>query len=173
MRQARHDKNVADFWSLVDKRGPTECWPWKGKLDSYGYGMFTRRPYGQRAHQWAYALAGLKVPPGHELDHTCRLKCCANHAHLEAVTHAENTRRAISLRPKKEACPKGHPYSGDNLYVNPKTQHRSCRTCMRLATTDWLNRKRSSDPRYIAKAKSKWRKSLQRVLRSRKKQGVG
>lgn len=36
----------------------------------------------------------------------------------------------------KQHCPKGHPYSGDNLYVNSKGS-RVCRACMRDAVCKW------------------------------------
>lgn len=32
----------------------------------------------------------------------------------------------------KTHCPKGHPYSGDNLYIHPKSKRRDCRKCRKL-----------------------------------------
>lgn len=38
------------------------------------------------------------ITHGLELDHLCRVRRCINPAHLEPVTHAENTRRMHSAR---------------------------------------------------------------------------
>jgi hypothetical protein len=40
----------------------------------------------------------------------------------------------------KTHCPKGHPYEGVNLYVDP-TGRRRCRTCIRGATYAWYHSK--------------------------------
>lgn len=37
------------------------------------------------------------------------------------------------LHQDKTYCPKGHPYSGNNLYTNPNTQKRTCKTCQKSA----------------------------------------
>lgn len=172
MEDHRHQKNIRDFWSLVDKRGPTECWPWKGKIDSSGYGWFTRRPYGQRAHQWAYALAGLKVPPGHELDHTCRLRSCTNPAHIEAVTHAENIRRAIGKlppRPRPTHCQRGHPLPPRD----PSKKNNACHTCWIAAAKNWKRRKSLKDPDYDTRRKRLARANKLRVKLQQKSVGVG
>ncbi len=42
----------------------------------------------------------------------------------------------------KTACPLGHPYSGDNLYVN--AGRRTCRECQRAAAVRYDERKRSA-----------------------------
>lgn len=62
------------------------------------------------------------------IDHLCGVKACVRPEHLEAVTQGENVRRAAA---RKTHCPKGHPYSGPNLYVRPGTNNRLCRSCMR------------------------------------------
>jgi hypothetical protein len=49
--------------------------------------------------------------------------------HLEAVTHAENTRR--SPTPQKTHCKHGHPLSGENLHVQSNGE-RECLACRRL-----------------------------------------
>lgn len=33
----------------------------------------------------------------------------------------------------KTHCPKGHPYSGDNLYKHPNANRRGCRTCIKIS----------------------------------------
>lgn len=48
----------------------------------------------RRAHVMVYERFKGKVPDGLEIDHVCNNKHCLNPEHLEAVTHAENVRRA-------------------------------------------------------------------------------
>ncbi len=90
------------FWHYVDKSaGPDACWPWTGGIQSEGYGAFYWQGKKIGAHVLAYLLAnGLEVMPENtpHVDHVrakgCRMRHCCNPAHLEAVTQAENNRRA-------------------------------------------------------------------------------
>lgn len=41
----------------------------------------------------------------------------------------------------KTHCPKGHPYSGDNLRVNSATGYRECRKCAAASTRRYISRK--------------------------------
>lgn len=54
------------------------------------YGHFRH----ESAHRWTYRWFVGPIPQGHELDHLCRVMRCVNPAHLEAVTHLVNVRRA-------------------------------------------------------------------------------
>jgi hypothetical protein len=40
----------------------------------------------------------------------------------------------------KVSCPRGHPYAGENLYVNPKGA-RECRACHRIRQAAYVARK--------------------------------
>lgn len=114
------------FWSKVEK---TEtCWLWKASLNRKGYAQFFPQP-GKlvEGHRWAWISANGSVPDGLELDHLCKVKHCVNPVHLEAVTHAENMRRWLSLITH---CPQGHPYDEVNTYVT-KANVRHCRQCHR------------------------------------------
>lgn len=104
----------------------TGCIEFTGRPAST-YGVIWNGTGEVRAHVAAYELVVGPIPPGLEPDHLCRNKRCVHPGHLEPVTHAENTRRGLSHRTH---CPHGHPYSGDNLYVDPRG-HRQCRTCAR------------------------------------------
>ncbi len=138
------------LWPKVDKRGPDECWEWLASRDKDGYGQFSVRHgdgwKGCRAHRVVYELLAGPIPDGLQLDHLCRNPPCVNPAHLEAVTCQENLLRGKTLNAAaiaKTHCPQGHPYAGDNLYVNPKGE-RSCRECARAACRKWWRKNRAA-----------------------------
>jgi hypothetical protein len=111
------------------------CWLWTAVVSNDGYGQFGvgNRATGFRmakAHRVSYELFVGPIPEGLQLDHLCRVRCCVNPRHLEPVNNRENALRGTRL---KQHCPKGHEYSGANLYVNPNTGHRFCKQCMAVA----------------------------------------
>ena len=99
------------FWANVDKRGPDECWPWKRKPASTGYGQLHWVGRTLQAHRVAYLLAYGELPEDKDIDHTChdarqcvlKRQCphrlCCNPAHLKAVTRAVNLERSNQTRP--------------------------------------------------------------------------
>lgn len=115
--------------TTIDVRG---CWLWLRAVNHAGYGLIkvgsrtlgTRRM--RKAHQVSYEEHVGPIPSGLELDHICRVRCCANPAHLEPVTGAENTRRARVL---VTHCPSGHEYNEANTRLYGRRRH--CRTCAR------------------------------------------
>jgi len=100
------------------------CWLWLGPFSPQGYGRLGHH----YAHRVAYELYVGPIPEGLTIDHLCRVTMCVNPAHLEAVTLAENIRRA-SVR---TVCKRGHPFVEDNIYVRPDTRKRQCLTCLRM-----------------------------------------
>lgn len=119
-------------------QGENGCVMWTAGTNRVGYGIFhvgtfydNRKVY---AHRWAYEHAVGPIPEGLHLDHLCRDTLCVNPEHLEPVTPRENVLRGVgatAINARKSHCPKGHPYSGNNLYVGPGG-NRKCRECGRI-----------------------------------------
>ena len=115
------------FWTKVQPQS-NGCWEWTAAKDGKGYGAFNIGGKMRLAHRVAYDTLIGPMPKGLESDHLCRNISCVYPAHIEPVTRSENLRRARLLLVPKTHCPHGHPYTDDNLYINPKG-HRLCRTC--------------------------------------------
>lgn len=110
------------------------CWLWMRFLEKGGYGLIHSDHKAKRAHRVGYELYRGQIPQGLTLDHLCRVRCCVNPWHLEAVTIGQNVLRgagfpAVNLR--KTHCMHGHALDGANVYTNPATRHRHCRVCAR------------------------------------------
>lgn len=89
----------ARFWFKVDKSaGPQGCWLWTAGHSGQGYGQFSVGGQKWLAHRYAYMLCVGPLSEYLQIDHVrargCRSRLCVNPAHLEAVTLAENVRRA-------------------------------------------------------------------------------
>lgn len=124
------------------------CWNWIAGKISTGYGELKINGMDLLAHRVSYEIHKGKIPDGLELDHLCRNRICVNPNHLEAVTHKQNNVRGMvglktGLKQKsKTHCPLGHPYSGDNLYINNKTYKRACKKCHCISQKEYLKRRR-------------------------------
>lgn len=70
------------------------CWEWVGAKTRSGYGTFKAHGTQYYTHREAYKATGRRIAEGFQIDHLCQNKSCCNPAHLEAVSHEENTRRA-------------------------------------------------------------------------------
>lgn len=127
---------IERFYDQVSAAG--ECWLWAGFVQENGYGKFSY-PGGQYAHRFAQESFNGPIPAGMTVDHFrypdsgCIGPSCVNPEHLRPATQRENILRSggiTSHAASKTQCPQGHPYSGDNLYINPSGD-RLCRECNR------------------------------------------
>jgi hypothetical protein len=124
------------FMAMVQPEPNTGCWLWAGPHDGKGYGFFKLNNRSVRAHRFSYEQVNGSIGAGLCVDHKCSVRCCVNPEHLEAVTLRENAVRTVKRgrhqHKSKTHCPRGHPYSGDNLRIT--AGGRQCRTCGRAAT---------------------------------------
>jgi len=134
------------FWRMVAyPNGRNGCWVWTGSgQGGNGYGGFrVSQEKVAYAHRFSYEMARGSVPLGLELDHLCRVRRCVNPDHLEPVTRLENIRRSPLvglIQRTRTQCPKGHLYSDENTYFNPRKGrgvNRVCRACSRMASAAW------------------------------------
>ncbi len=96
--------HVARFASKYERREDRECWPWLGRKDRDGYGLFWLDGKQRRAHRVAYEAVNGQIVGDLTVDHRCANAGCVNPGHMELVTLAENTRRAQArLRERRTA----------------------------------------------------------------------
>lgn len=130
-------KLIDRFWAKVDKTG--DCWLWKASTNGRpGYGIFRggqgRDKYGSSrwvlANRFSYELVVGPIPVGMQIDHRCRTRLCVNPAHMDVVTHRENTLRSdgpSAKQARRDRCLRGHPFDT----IEKGTGKRRCSTCDR------------------------------------------
>lgn len=122
-----------------DNNFPTECWEWRGALDTDGYGQLTFRHIHHKAHRFFFEhWTGTRLRDEH-IDHLCRNRCCVNPQHLEPVSSQENLRRGV--RHNKTHCSKGHAFDAANTYVT-KSGFRQCRQCKKENQRRYMEKKK-------------------------------
>ena len=113
-----HGPRLERFWLYVDKRGPDECWEWKGGLDEE-YGAF-RWNGNRRAHRVMWELTHGEKADGC-VCHTCDNPPCVNPAHLWVGTRGDNMRdmaaKGRHWQPKGERHPRAKLTEADVLTI--------------------------------------------------------
>ena len=161
---ALYDRIVAG----VRKDEKTGCWLWTGAYHK-------SRPWPQ--NRYGYLSIGGKSVDTHRAMliaihgpltkeqcacHRCDVPLCCNPEHLFIGSMRDNIHDSRSKNrhheAKKTHCDKGHPLSGDNLYLGKQAGgkvgiRRVCRTCQREV---------HKSPSYVA-----WRREYQRRRRSK------
>lgn len=121
------DKSTRDrqrFWANVNKTDT--CWLWK-KPGTDGYGRFYMQGDFHQAHRVSYGWEYGEVPVHLVVDHLCRVHGCVRPSHLEAVTQAENLRRAIR-KPRSQA--RAVEPAADKPKHKTGSRPRYCRVCL-------------------------------------------
>ncbi len=104
------NKIIDRFWSKVNRRDDTSCWPWNGGIDKDGYGKFQYCPTGKnpqvhvRAHRFSYELT-FGYPGKFVVIHSCDNPICCNPSHLRIGSQSEN---------RKDCVSKGRQAKGNN-----------------------------------------------------------
>lgn len=133
------------FWAKVAEPNSNGCREWLGRCNRNGYGQFYVNGRMVSAYKWLWEQTNGPVPDGLELDHKCRNRACIEPSHLEPVTHQVNIRRGntggMGYNQRKTHCKRGHPFSGNNLYLYPNGD-RGCRACTHAHHDKYKSQKR-------------------------------
>jgi hypothetical protein len=151
----------------------TGCWlyqgfvhPMKMTAGGYkigGYGSMGYRGRGNRAvHRVVWTI--LHGDPGKGMDvcHTCDVRHCCNPDHLWLGTRSQNLRDMVAKlrgpcgqKAAQTHCLRGHPLSGDNLFLSHGGRRRGCLECDRILR---------ATPKYV-----EWRRNYQKRRRAEKR----
>lgn len=136
-----YDRKAYDRLMARTRKDESGCWLWTGPVRSTKwaanrYGHFAVYRDGKRIAQnthrcmW-FAVNGLP-PEGMCVCHSCDEPLCVNPDHLWLGTKRDNTMDMVSKKRhhlnRKTHCVRGHPLSGDNVYVDPNG-YRNCKAC--------------------------------------------
>ena len=116
----------------VEQVTESGCWIWIGSIDRNGYASVWFNRHSRKAHRVMRELLLGPIPPGLTLDHLCRVRCCVNPYHTEAVTNQINILRGVGITAQnamKTHCKRGHEFNEDTIIY--KKLGRSCRICQR------------------------------------------
>ena len=128
---------------LRDVRGPDECWPWLGSLDTNDYGRLNLDGEHHSISRLVYEREVGPIGMGMEVCHTCDNPPCANPSHYFLGTTADNQRDKVS---------KGRQARGERNGGGGKLSDDDVRQIRTMAGTPEQRSSRSADrpPTYAA-----------------------
>ncbi|SRR5258708_33640851 len=122
-----NNKNIEDNGYI------TPCWIWKGALLGKGYGTVRYNDEYWLVHRLIYKIFNFDFKKHLDTLHKCDITKCFNPEHLFQGSNLDNIHdmcnKGRHWRQKTTHCPKGHKYTEDNIYINPKSKTRSCKIC--------------------------------------------
>lgn len=113
----------------------TGCWNWTGGKTASGYGRMTYNGKTEYTHRIAmHVWRKFDLASKENVLYKCDKPACFNPNHLFIGTQLDNMRdhrqKGRHFNANLTHCRKGHPLSGDNLYLIPSCPSgRYCRTC--------------------------------------------
>lgn len=134
----------------IEQDPNTNCWNWIASKNRDGYGSAIFGGRNKRCHRITFEIFKHPIANGLEIDHLCRNRKCCNPEHLEAVTHAENMKRAY-----KTHCRNGHELKDYNIKIDHLSGGkiaRRCKICRNQKERIRARRNRSGDPTRIQRS---------------------
>ena len=123
------------------------CWIWLGNPNAYGYGVIRVSGKMINAHRFAYTTHRGPIPDGLTLDHLCRVRCCVNPDHLEAVDNKTNVLRGVgspAVNARKTHCLRGHEFT-NTTHGTTGVPRRYCQTCINMHSIIYKRCKRDAE----------------------------
>ncbi len=130
------DKSTIErFMKFVYPVTESGCWLWTGASRTRGYGTFHLNRKNRPAHRISHEIFKGPIPEGFDIDHLCKVTCCVNPDHIEAVTVHENVKRGrgcIARFINATHCKYGHLLDESNVFMK-KTAVGVTRVCIACA----------------------------------------